>query len=375
MINSMAEVNVIDITSHQGRNIDLSQVFVSMNVYESIYSNFLTAKLVYVETMDLESGLPIVGGELVNFQFTADAADEPTKYKFRVYKIDRDMRVHASEHKYMKILYLCSEEGLRNGLISMSKKLQGTPSDVVRSVLVDNLQSVKPLSVQQTANDMEVFCNFWSPMKTINYLTKNSTSGAGESSYVFFENTKGFVFKSLQGLLRQSPVQEFELDSSEFDKQVSTVNIQGYQFDTYFSMLEAQDNKLMGNTYYTTSTDYGYDTHSNQLQTYIHDDWVSPWNEVKYVPVSPGIKSSRNSHAPLLDFYNVTMKMNGDPSRMVGVVVEVNFPVLNDEDLFHPKYQGRWLVSEVNHMITREESYTQNISLWKDKFFREGGVS
>lgn len=354
----------------------MSLVYMAINIYEEIFSNFMTAKITLTDTIDIEANLPIIGGELVNIQFTPDSVDEPISAQFYVYKIDRDLKPAGIESKRVKILYLCTFEGLLNDLKGISRKFSGKGHEIFNTVMRGNFQTEKEIFTHEADNEIEVFSNFWSPFKICNYLTKHSIDSDGNADFFAFESLAGFHFQSIKRLLAEDAVQELDVNGTDFFAQTSNANIRLMKFDTYFSLLEAQAKKGLGNTHYETGLEYGYKKHENVLETgFIAPPLRSVNNIVKHVYNQPDVKGRRNVYVPTMQDYNLTVKCGGTTLRQIGSVVTVDYPPIDRERMFHPKYTGNWLITGINHQILLNESYEQNLSLWKDEFFALGEQS
>ena len=93
-------INEINITNLQGDKVSLKQIFVTINIYESIFENFKLGKILIKDTNDLISRFPITGGEELEIYVTSqnDSSDQKSKIqKFVIYNIETDSNVQQQE--------------------------------------------------------------------------------------------------------------------------------------------------------------------------------------------------------------------------------------------------------------------------------------
>ena len=62
--------------------------------------------------------------------------------------------------------------------------------------------------------------------------------------------------------------------------------------------------------------------------------------------------------------------MNGTTEREIGQVVSLTAPNVDNESAFHKQFDGKWLITEINHRITNDSEYLQTIRLAKNAFFK-----
>ena len=370
----------VKITSITGDQVDVTQFFTAINIYQSLINRrFMNGRVVLADTADLLSNLPIIGGEIVNISIQNSYDSEFANYEFKIYKVDRDTNTFKSIKK-LKILniYLCSTEELNN-YTKISKKYTGTGTSIVQSLVTTNLQSSKTLSTIADTSNLEFVSNFWTVEECLKYI-ENNTSGT-YFDYIFYENNSGYHFKPLSSLfaLSNTATYKFDLQTEQF---INIDNILQYQFDNHFDDLIWRKKGLFGSTGYKISDDlYQADFlsetisdidskifHNGTNRTYNNDR--DALNRIYVTYEDDVVNLVRTTHLNLLNRYNFVCQFNGDMGRNVGDMVEIIFPSIDNESATgSDSFSGNWITSEINTTIFQDNSLKQNITFAKNALF------
>jgi hypothetical protein len=190
--------------------LDITNLIGGVDVYESIWSPFLTLDITVLDSLGLSSKFPIIGEEFIEMDLRGpDGITGLPMRQFYIYKLS-DVTIHADRSKSY-ILKCISTEALVDMNLKLSKSFSGQPSDIVREILIDkNIESKKPLITQESKNKIKYISNYWSPIQNIQFLCKKAVSKEKDSpSYIFFETKRGFNFVTLDSLISKSSVGEF----------------------------------------------------------------------------------------------------------------------------------------------------------------------
>ena len=72
-----------------GTEVELNNLYRYIEIYEDLFSPYISARLYIEDAFNFPERLPIVGQEKVELEFRSDIDDmEPVKLVFRVYKLD-----------------------------------------------------------------------------------------------------------------------------------------------------------------------------------------------------------------------------------------------------------------------------------------------
>lgn len=189
--------------------IDITNLFASMEIYESIYSPFMTMQMTILDGMGIMSKTRILGDEFLEVDCTG--ADETTglkKKQFYIYKItDRTL---VADRTVSYTLHCMSLEALAEMNTKVSRSYSGQPSAIAKAIVDEYLKPPVDLVFETTKNKVEYISNYWSPVRNLKFLADRAVSAESSSpGYVFYETKKSFMFTSLNLLKGQSPSDAF----------------------------------------------------------------------------------------------------------------------------------------------------------------------
>jgi len=211
--------------------INLKAAWSDLNIYEDMFANSLTGSIRLVDGIGLMESVPIIGEETINIKirtaglkrereenvtgpFAGSQNEGIIDIKFRVVKISDITKLNEGTMTYT--LALVSEEYILN-LKQKVKKTSLDPvsleprrvSSVVRSIYKQFFEKgrsgvAKKIFIEPTKNPTDLIIPNYTPFKAFNFLAGRAVSAgkhAVGSSYVFYENIKGFFFISMETLM------------------------------------------------------------------------------------------------------------------------------------------------------------------------------
>jgi hypothetical protein len=190
-----------------GSEIELNNLYRYIEIYEDIFSPYISAKLHIEDAMNFPERLPITGQEKVEIEFRSDINSmEPVKLVFRVYKLD-SQRISETGKTQQYVLHLMSEGGYFNFSQICGYALSGSVSEMVKSILYkhfpDSVWKDK-LDIENTADNYSfVLPASYTPFRAIDWLCGKAYSKTGleYSPYLFYESIDGHRFKSLSKII------------------------------------------------------------------------------------------------------------------------------------------------------------------------------
>lgn len=378
----------INLTNIEGKEIELSKMFVEIEFNESVFGHFLNGKLLLIDTTDLITNFPIIGNENLNITISTSQYDSLLTFDFKIYKFSKDEMI-SSRDKKIKVLtlYFCSSELLKDQLISVSRKFSQQKSETIIQWLLTNvLESEKTLTSTTSSELLDVYSNFWKSSDIIKYLCK-VTKSSEYSDYVFFENIDGFTFKPLSNLLSESSTKELVYDVSA-GSFIKTNNIRSFKFNSYFDILSLMKVGFFGSTLYKfddseyllTKTEKTLTESENEFMSLgknsFFDSSLSESSNLMSVNyLDHDISIVRNTLLQLLHQYNLVCKLYGDFNRKAGDIVNFSFPNTDNETQINDHFDGNWFVVAIKHNINQSTSYEQNVLLTKNAAFNNSKLS
>lgn len=213
----------------------------SIKIIESIELNTIAAELQVIDTgINMIGSIPIVGTEKVIIEIQAPNVSEKIyKYEFVIYGIRNRI---VSQNVQMYVLDLFSVEALRNETIRISKAIVGEGKTIVNDILKNYIGSSKTFDGEVCKYETKYIPSLRRPFDIINSLlpecvpsttnprapalaskipgsggTNNIAGGqtsaatkntvpiiSGSAGYMFFETWNGFVFKSIDTLIKEN---------------------------------------------------------------------------------------------------------------------------------------------------------------------------
>ena len=208
---NLSELNIISYqqVDNQPRFIDIKGITLTLSLTEDIFSNNIMGSIIVYDTQDIRTMLPITGLERLSMKLNTPGLpgydmSEKTGVPFQIYKVDSVRKDEQSDVGQFYKIYFCSPEMYYNQIASVSKAYAGPIENAVVDILRQKkyLNSTKPFFFEQTATNAKYVIPSLKPYQAIKYLSKQALSGKyNNAGYLFYENAKGFHFRSLGSLL------------------------------------------------------------------------------------------------------------------------------------------------------------------------------
>lgn len=204
------DVNQITITTLQGASQSIIAQVVAIEIYEDIFSPFITGKLYVRDSQELTNLLPLVGEEKVTINIKTPSLDEDEGYnqEFFINKIDD--KIKMSERELVYVIHFISKEAVTDLNKQISKAYSGKISDIAKTLLTDfhGLETTKIVNIEETKNSTMFVSNFWSPIQCLQYICEQGYNANHSPSYVLFENKQAFNFVSLESLYSGTAIKQ-----------------------------------------------------------------------------------------------------------------------------------------------------------------------
>lgn len=207
-------VEECQIVSTTGQVYDINSIVEEINVFENIYTAAISGDIVIKDTTNIVQNFPIIGEEKLILKIqTPQAKPEPettidfTLSPLIIYKINT--QYGEGENAQIISLQFGSMEGFRNTTSRVSQSYSGQPSQIVEKILRDEnyLKSKKTFYFEPTANNAKIVFPNIRPFRCIKHLSdiSNSQLNNASPSYLFYETTKGFHFRTFDSMCRELP--------------------------------------------------------------------------------------------------------------------------------------------------------------------------
>lgn len=194
--------------------IDISSTVMSIDIYESIFQNTITAKLLIRETQGYPEYFPLTGAEFVVIEFSIPFRDDEQTFK-RVFRVRRliDQSFPKNENRTYT-LELVTPEFFRSISSRMTKRYRNTTClDAVKEIMTQQLKITDEQMVhtmfESTAGKIDVVIPNYTPLQAINFFSLLALTDRtpNESNFVFYETLEGFFFTSIRKLIAEGKAQ------------------------------------------------------------------------------------------------------------------------------------------------------------------------
>lgn len=393
-------IQSIRLISYTGAEVDLSNIFQELNIFENIFENFLSGNITIADGLNLIRHLPIIGREYLEVSWSTPGTDVITK-RFAVYRVSP--RHVAKDTVQVYTLNFCSPEQLRNREVKISKSFKGFHDEIVTQLFdYIKLDDNKVFEVMPTSDTDTILVPFWSPMQTINHIAKRSRPkvGPNDQSYLFFENLDGFYFLPANQLfgrdINWSYTYGRAMDSRQADDGFDTMHALAQSYsqikeysseDTFNRLKEIRSgkfaatqftydvtNKTFDQTVYSYAEDFKRTSHSSEFPVLpsLKDSLSGArMSSLQYRPMQPDRYSDRvtsketnwglnhNAVMQQLTSFVINLTVSGDSRRRVGEMVFLNIPTPEANDggtvLPDPYLSGNFLITSIRHRISKND--------------------
>ena len=208
-------VEKVEIINVSGNAADVTQNTSYIEIFEDIQNPFLTGNISFNDPVNLKDLGPLVGQEILRLKLKTDSMekdDEIIDSLFFMYDLANSTEVNqfSRQHQYK----FCSIEALENNRTRISRHLRGTFSDMVKTILRNDLKCKKDIWVEESAGIHQTVGTEISPLGLIDKIKKQTISKSLNSpTYLFFETLNGFHFRSLENLYKGRIIQELLMHS------------------------------------------------------------------------------------------------------------------------------------------------------------------
>lgn len=197
--------------SYGGSQLDITNITGVINIYQDIDSAFISGNILFFDSVGATNRLPIIGNEFLEFKIRtpiAAAGDEEvnaTNHRFQVYE---KKSVRTAQNVQAIALNFTSIESIRNERLRVSKSLSGSYAEMVNTLVKGDkslLNSKKNLFIDPTLGNYTFTFPNVRPIdgvRMVQYMSEPVNFKTPH--YMFYENNRGFHFRTLESLYRES---------------------------------------------------------------------------------------------------------------------------------------------------------------------------
>lgn len=390
---TLEKVNIIGIG---GNTIDIRPQVTNIEIYETLFYPFITAKIYVQDNINLINVVPITGEEFVNITASTPSMRERNKkldFVFHAYKISN--KTKSTDRSDMYTIECISVEAFIDASRKISKSYSGNIADIVKKILENpdtGLSANKEKVIEPTLNSIRYISNYWSPINNLIFLADHAVSVDNSPSYIFFENREGFHFVSLERMYKNNPIQNFIKDNfvrggaDRKNPELEYQRILELYTDDVFDFYSNINKGVYGSTghnYDLTLKRYSYKEylpnsdkdliklnkdkafsgnvntqHAYQIEGISHYSMYDDEPEVS----NSDIIQKRKYLITSASYHAIRITVKGRSDYTVGYPVHVTIPINapinktdSKDDTIDSFLSGKYLIAEINHSLNGRE--------------------
>ena len=388
------DVQIRDVTliTTAGFAATITPQVVTIEIFEDIFSPFISGKMVIKDSQELGNLLPLVGEEIIRIDIGTPTIPAKDSYIGEFYVFKMDDRFKLSERELAYVLHFTSKECIVDVNKKLSRGFSGKISDIVGKILTEHLETTKELNIEETKNSTKYVSNFWPITRNMQYLCESALNLKDSPTYIFYENKYGLNFVSLDTLYsKDNPIfQNFIWDNYTLD--VGKGSVKDLDKD-YQRILEIRTPEVFNYLERLKSGMYGSEMIAFDLLTkqYMQVEYKPNFTETEHLNANPLWSSNainrpratlitdhryynnfdgyddvtnskfiqkRTSLMTQAEAFRLEIIVFGRTDYSVGQKVNVKLPkntqiTKSDQDWQDKLYSGNYLIAALCHRITR----------------------
>ena len=393
--------------------IDITALVETFDIYEDIFSSFVSASFTITDGLSLISKLPIIAQEAITVSFRSSFSEKLVTVQLMVYKVS-SISENTNDMTQIYTLFACSAEMIRSKKEKVSRSFSSTHDEMVETIYNDLMRveykrGPKRLYIPEKCNDIEtLIIPLYNPVRAISWISTRARNiqNIKECSFIFFERMgQGFVYATLGWLSEQESKFHYTRTISQFytadgrkDSISPIFTIDQYSVDNDLDKMNSMVNgqyRSSLNTYDPTTRKYESRIFSSESEfdltrhvepancsdTFDETVLSSPSCNIGFYPISegriegevdftPDVYLSRNSQIAQFKSNCTKISVPGNSDLHAGDVVTLSVPSKEaprdgkkSEDIYR---SGRFLVKSIRHNVIRNQDYTSYIVLVRD---------
>ena len=216
-LRSGGEFNILqcDLVLASGKVVGLKASVMGLTIFEGLDSLTVSGTITIQDAFNLASFGPIIGQEYLRLKIstpnfsggenTIDFSSNP----FVVTSVDD--RVEIGNGVQATTMAFCSREFMINQRVRVRRNLIGSYSDIVKTMIEKDLDSGKELYIEPSGEKKKIIAPNNTPFDIVRMSMKNAVSEKdNQPTYLFWETTSRFNFRTLGEMYSQTPVMTYE---------------------------------------------------------------------------------------------------------------------------------------------------------------------
>ena len=376
----------------------------SITYFESIVSPAISLSLNFIDVDQLISRQGVTGGEYLSLRIGVRGYDKDFEIKAdkHLLMLNSVKDVSTSSSSQLATLEFLSVEGIINETARVNQRFTGNVTETVKKLLKGKkgIQTKKNLDSDRASNAYSFVGNLKRPFDTIQWLCSKTQSSKDGYGFLFFETLDGYVFKSIEKLLDQRPVEYKKSEKAEdagddfriLENNLNQTNDIGmncrmgmYANKTIYINLDTATQKTVDfkiedlKLKKSPKLPNRLETFPTRLMLRVLDKGAlqkgSQKKELQRENELAIYQSKSYARNNLIFSQSMSVSIPFNPTLRAGQMMNLRFPLRKGEEQETTTYgeesdddvSGKYLISELSHDISNNQAHTQ-LTLIRDVF-------
>jgi hypothetical protein len=228
--NSIVKTNQFEIQSlvilspNQKIEIDIRSIFEELNIHDSVLLNTISGDIIITDSIGVLKGFEFDGFQYLYVEMSK-TEDKRFSYKklFHIYKQSLKYTIKPGAVSYR--LNFISDEYTTSEQTKVAQHYQFSYSKIAQLILKDHLKIQKEKFGQFSDSQgiRSVIIPTMTPLDAITWCSKRALDVNDKPTFLFFENSDGFNFMSLNDIFKQTPLHDINISPKNI---VDNMNIE-----------------------------------------------------------------------------------------------------------------------------------------------------
>ena len=163
----------------------------------------VTGELLIQDSVNLASTGPLIGQEYLKLKIRTPTFQDKSaiidfsENAFIVHSVTKRERANDNSVQVTALSFV-SQELVKNQRLKVTKSLEGTWSQIVKRMLVDEIKTKKDIIIEASSGLKKFIAPNMRPLDIVVLAAKQAISETrNEPTYLFYETLKGFNFRTL----------------------------------------------------------------------------------------------------------------------------------------------------------------------------------
>lgn len=364
-------------------NTEIKQLY----FIEDIFSYTMTGKIVFIDYRGIFEFGPLTGNEEITISYGEEIE---IQVPFRIYRVNKiDQIQAATEDAEVVELYFAEGMFFNLNFKQYSRSWKDTKIHSIVQHLGTHYLGTKWEKFEQTQEKLDYFyIPYWNINTTLNWLCKRGTgTESGEPGFVFYNNTKGSNFVTLEYLLSSATEEPLQVGDNQYTFSDTNQILYNKILNWSISGIDMSSVRHLSG-----GTRFGYDSKKKKFikEEYEYSDGINKHTLLGKKSIFPDISDSgvnfQNFNEDDSDkletlFHNnwnkrnimqqcVSILVRGHEDRFCGGILEIHWPSLDIDEHYSKHMHGKYLVKSVTHVFNgmNKPAYKQKLNCIKNGY-------